>query len=1046
MANIPFTIYEAIILLEAYLTVQTGEPSRKVAIKSTSEKLRILANNQDLIINDTYRNYSGIHFQMQSMESAYKGFTVSKPATKLFLNVVELYKFNNLEYQKKLQEVNEMIGNKQNNQNQFYFWLSNKVSQFALSEYYDLFSLFHCHITKNNSQQAELFDITDKIEIQLLVSNLPDGYISGMVNGKHIRKPATKIKECVNYYLQYLTEHDYDESAKENIPSINSQPSTTPSVAKVTEVEQYNDENPKIIDFDFIKELAFTKPVFASYFGEEIFNIKSWTDLYVKVVKLVYEDYPDRIPTGKSFGDGNRCDLGNATQKLDMVAPKQISEDLYIETNLSAKNIIDKLKLVLDICLIDYENINIQYVAKKKDSSSLENNDFSVVKEDKLLEFLQKRKLTYIDNRDKNGALWVLGGKELSSVLGFCKAIFKAQFNFTEKGSKATKGVSAWWTNKVTKTNVVHTEEKSALIDFSASQTSENVQPYLNRKDIFQKWLCDNQDVAEVTARAYASNISSAENYAKEQGFSNIHLYNVSKAQSLATISELNKSTAFIEYNKWQHNRFSAALKKFVQFLNSNTTEENNEQELVPYKQILSDRFPKGYRLESRIEMKKFKRYWVEIHNVENLLSDEEIRKYILSCGILYDEKVYEYDCLVDDNIKSNLLSYIGKTFDSGKTAIYYKALFAEFECDFSSKNMYNEEMLKAYLAHLCNGKYFINSKFISTQANITIDLVSEIKEVLLSVGTPTSFEELYKLLPHVPEDKIRFSLTSNDEFIWSEKSTYFHIDTFNIALEDLTLIEAIIQDEISEKEYIAGNELISYIQTKLPNVLEQNSLVSPLGIRNALAYKLKEKFSFKGKVISPIGKALSMEDVFSNFCKSKHSFTLSELKLLKVELETTIYFEAVYENSLRVSMENFVSREQAEFNVPEIDNVIEKFCLGDYMPICELNQFSVLPYCGFAWNSYLLEHYIDKYSKKFKLLHTNFNENSSVGAIVKKTSHISSFEELIIDVLAESTQELNSKATLNYLCEKGYMARRSYANIEQVLIKARELRNQKGY
>lgn len=455
MANIPFTIYEAIVLLEAYLSVHTGELSRKTAIKSVSEKLRILAVSQGLTIDKSYRNEIGIDFQFRSLGISLGVPLNSRTSTKLFDEVFLMRNSNYEEYRKKLQEVNDMIENKQNHQNQFYYWLSNKASPFALSEYYDLFSLFHCHITKNNSPQVDLFEITDKTEIQLFVSNLPEGYISGVVNGSRVRKPVKKVEEAIGLYLKYLSENGYDnqvqENKEENTTSVNLQSVLLQNAGQVSNIEQHKDKTLKTVDFMYIKDLAFTKPVVASYFEEKISNIKSWTDLYVNLMKLIYEDYSDKIPVGKSFGEGNRCDLGNSLQKIYMVAPKQIAEDLYIETNLSAKNIIDKLKLILDICLIDYENINVKYVVKKKDFPTLEKNDFPATKEeDRLLEFLQKRKLFYIDNRDKNGALWVLGGKELSSVLTFCKVMFKAQFKFMEKGSKATKGVSAWWTKNNT--------------------------------------------------------------------------------------------------------------------------------------------------------------------------------------------------------------------------------------------------------------------------------------------------------------------------------------------------------------------------------------------------------------------------------------------------------------------------------------------------------------------------------------------------------------------------------------------------------------------
>ena len=53
-------------------------------------------------------------------------------------------------------------------------------------------------------------------------------------------------------------------------------------------------------------------------------------------------------------------------------------------------------------------------------------------------------------------------------------------------------------------------------------------------------------------------------------------------------------------------------------------------------------------------------------------------------------------------------------------------------------------------------------------------------------------------------------------------------------------------------------------------------------GLRDAIGYKLRERFSFKGNIISSQGQALSMMEVFADFCKHRESFTLGELKMLK--------------------------------------------------------------------------------------------------------------------------------------------------------------------
>ena len=70
--------FEAVILLDNYLRYINNEITRKEAIELTSTELRNMAKSQHIDIDDIFRNVNGITFQMHSMESAYRGYTLMK--------------------------------------------------------------------------------------------------------------------------------------------------------------------------------------------------------------------------------------------------------------------------------------------------------------------------------------------------------------------------------------------------------------------------------------------------------------------------------------------------------------------------------------------------------------------------------------------------------------------------------------------------------------------------------------------------------------------------------------------------------------------------------------------------------------------------------------------------------------------------------------------------------------------------------------------------------------------------------------------------------
>lgn len=61
-----------------------------------------------------------------------------------------------------------------------------------------------------------------------------------------------------------------------------------------------------------------------------------------------------------------------------------------------------------------------------------------------VVEFLRQKGVWYIDKRRSNGALWILGGKELSGIVKQCLTL-GVRFTFKEDGGKATKGKPGWW-------------------------------------------------------------------------------------------------------------------------------------------------------------------------------------------------------------------------------------------------------------------------------------------------------------------------------------------------------------------------------------------------------------------------------------------------------------------------------------------------------------------------------------------------------------------------------------------------------------------------
>ena len=211
----PFTEYEAAMLLDAYLQTVSGGVSRRDAVKDCSGALRRMAVNKGMEIEDAYRNTGGISFQMASMESAYRGITITKPATKLFIEMVSLYRNDRKKYEELLREAKLMADGKHNCEAAFMSWLSKRVSPAQLSELYMVFQEIEQQAKKAKIVKKSLYENLDVAVFKKIRSNIEQSKVFKFTH----KRQMGRINAALNYLIQYSQEllSNDDTLKKENI-------------------------------------------------------------------------------------------------------------------------------------------------------------------------------------------------------------------------------------------------------------------------------------------------------------------------------------------------------------------------------------------------------------------------------------------------------------------------------------------------------------------------------------------------------------------------------------------------------------------------------------------------------------------------------------------------------------------------------------------------------------------------------------------------------------------------------------------------------------
>lgn len=464
---------------------------------------------------------------------------------------------------------------------------------------------------------------------------------------------------------------------------------------------------------------------------------------------------------------------------------------------------------------------------------------------------------------------------------------------------------------------------------------------------------------------------------------------------------------------------------------------------------VLQEKYQRGFRLDSHLEKERFKLFFEQIHSekIPEEISEKLLDQLILKNGIIYDDRVYIAENMLDEGTKAELFAFIDKSFEEGHNTVYYTALFEEFSDKFLTHRIFDPDILREYLKYQNTGKYYVFKEYLSKDKSVSQSISDEIVQMLVDRSEPFFQDELCAMLPHIDRNKLIKELRTSSNFISNGKEQYFLARNFNITNEEIETVKKLISDllDASNTNFITAAEVMEIIHKKIPEIFENNGFISDLGIRNVFASILGNSFSFNSNVISGKDSNLNLNNIFEDFAKNTPSFSLAELKNLASEFSAPIYFDAVNKYTIRVSKDEFVGKDQIHFNSKEIDRAISLFCQTGYAPVQAVNTFASFPDVGYKWNTFLLESYLQNYSPAFGLFQASACETKSVGAIVKKNSVYTSFDDILVDAVANSRCQLQKDTILQFLCDYGYIARRAYSSIDNIIERASQKRNSKG-
>lgn len=454
--------------------------------------------------------------------------------------------------------------------------------------------------------------------------------------------------------------------------------------------------------------------------------------------------------------------------------------------------------------------------------------------------------------------------------------------------------------------------------------------------------------------------------------------------------------------------------------------------------EVVKVKYLNGF-LSGAINFKKILRFYEEIYSKVLEIDNAKIENSLRKTCLYLDGKYYALEVLMQDDIKYKVAAFIQEGLETNGY-VYYKTIIDNFGYELTER-IPDVELLKKYLSNIFT-QYVYFDEYLACDINVAIDVTSEVEQVLLDAVYPIPFDKICTMLPHLTEEAIRKVVISDDNIIVTNNNDRFHIDSMGLSDEDIQEIADIISGVLKEHNCMFGNELLNGIQNQLPTLYEGIKEFGDRGIRGAVANKLRNKFKFNANIICNIEANIDNAEVFRSFAETEKYFSLASLINLKEQIGVgTIYFDKVNEVASRINYNDYVPNGVLSFNEEAIDNVLEQIVAGKMASIKEASNFAIYPSTCYPWTEYLLESYVAKFSKKFKLIHICYAESKCSGAIVKRISQIDSMDAIVIEYLIVHSEIQTVNEALNGLAEDGYIARKRYKNIEDLLVVAKSQR-----
>lgn len=573
----------------------------------------------------------------------------------------------------------------------------------------------------------------------------------------------------------------------------------------------------------------------------------------------------------------------------------------------------------------------------------------------------------------------------------------------------------------------------------------------INKSD-FYLWMTEDKGLAAPTGRSYASAISRCDSLCAEHNIGTGRIYGEESLDKLeSNITLLTLDDDFRVYNETQHNRLTAALAKYREFVGlkeGRKFQKSKAEKVSPQEKVSQDeldriretlklpRFEYGFK-DDGVELYRFRASYEEVNDSDCSLSDDVLLNAIREMGFEFDGKVY----LISDESMKSIVDEINNYKNQGINIVYYDSLYDFKFYEYSEAKIISSDMLKEILKHLMPQLQYRRNYFaLPSEHQTELELIRNDIIRVWGSNTLQTFDELSMKLPLIPMDKIKFTLAQQPAFVWNSAETYMQADWFEADETEIENLSNYVDEQCEEHGVVSLDEI------QFDHLIEANPEISETALYTCFCKLVEDRFERNARVLTRKGVSKDTYTAVIEFCRKQDKCTYDHLEDIAKRVTGTIrrpdIIEAANTVMVRVDKDDFIADRFIQFDTDRIDAALDYVITDDFIGMREITTFSTFPFCGYGWNLYLLESYCRRFSKKYKYETRRANSSNS-GAIVVKSCTLS-YHDIMTQAVARSGRDLRQSEVFGFLTEAGYMERKKYRDIDLLINEAAQLRERR--